>query len=198
MIIQKVASLVGPGHKVDLKNYDDLILVEFYTVSLVPTLLYLRLSPLFPFFFHLSFHTHAPLSHQILSYAKDEKCRANVIQNVCGMAVVPSDFEELKRYNLAEIFDPSPKEQPKSKKETFTANDEPVGQRRQQLETSQAVEGAEGAVSAVGEPVAESIVAEHVAVEPVTETAVAEQVAVATEPLTETAITDADVVAIEQ
>lgn len=32
-IIQKVASLVGPGHKVDLKNYDDLIVVEAYTVS---------------------------------------------------------------------------------------------------------------------------------------------------------------------
>jgi len=29
------------------------------------------------------------------------------------MSVVPSDFEELKRYNLAEIFDPTPKEQPK-------------------------------------------------------------------------------------
>lgn len=32
-IIQKVASLVGSGHKVDLKNYDDLIIVEAYTVS---------------------------------------------------------------------------------------------------------------------------------------------------------------------
>lgn len=29
------------------------------------------------------------------------------------MSVVPGDFEELKRYNLAEIFEPSPKEQPK-------------------------------------------------------------------------------------
>lgn len=29
------------------------------------------------------------------------------------MAVVPSDFEELKKYNLAEIYEPSPKEQPK-------------------------------------------------------------------------------------
>ncbi|KAL1303307.1 hypothetical protein AAFC00_006712 [Neodothiora populina] len=65
VIIQKVAAMVGHGHKVDLKNYDDLIVVEAYT-------------------------------------------------NVCGMSVVPSDFEELKRYNLAEIFSPTPKEQPKA------------------------------------------------------------------------------------
>lgn len=32
-IIQKVASMVGPGHQVDLKNPDVLILVEIYTVS---------------------------------------------------------------------------------------------------------------------------------------------------------------------
>lgn len=31
-IIQQVAKAVGPGHKVDLKNYDLLILVEVYTV----------------------------------------------------------------------------------------------------------------------------------------------------------------------
>ena len=31
------------------------------------------------------------------------------------MSVVPNDYEALKRYNLAEIFDPTPKEQPKSK-----------------------------------------------------------------------------------
>lgn len=33
------------------------------------------------------------------------------------MSVVPNDFEELKRYNLAEIFDPTPKEGPKPTKE---------------------------------------------------------------------------------
>jgi hypothetical protein len=32
-IIQKVASIVGPGHQVDLKNADLLIMVEVYTVS---------------------------------------------------------------------------------------------------------------------------------------------------------------------
>ncbi|CAD0085247.1 unnamed protein product [Aureobasidium mustum] len=32
-IIQKVASMVGPGHQVDLKNPDVLILVEIYTIE---------------------------------------------------------------------------------------------------------------------------------------------------------------------
>ena len=38
MIIQKVASLVGPGHKVDLKNYDKLIVVEAYKVTITSSL----------------------------------------------------------------------------------------------------------------------------------------------------------------
>lgn len=29
-------------------------------------------------------------------------------KNICGVSVVGSDFEELKRYNLSEIFDPTP------------------------------------------------------------------------------------------
>ena len=33
-VIRQVASVVGPGHKVDLKNPDLLIMVEIYTVSL--------------------------------------------------------------------------------------------------------------------------------------------------------------------
>ncbi|KAJ5902785.1 THUMP domain protein [Penicillium taxi] len=32
-----------------------------------------------------------------------------VVQNVIGMSVVGSDYDKLKRYNLAEIYDPSPK-----------------------------------------------------------------------------------------
>ncbi|WPG97963.1 Hypothetical protein R9X50_00074600 [Acrodontium crateriforme] len=60
-IIKQVASLVGPGHKVDLKEYDLLIVVEVY-------------------------------------------------QNICGVSVVDNNFERLKRYNVAEIFDPTPKE----------------------------------------------------------------------------------------
>ncbi len=34
-------------------------------------------------------------------------------QNVCGMSVVGSDYDLLKRYNLAEIYDPTPKEREK-------------------------------------------------------------------------------------
>jgi tRNA acetyltransferase TAN1 len=37
------------------------------------------------------------------------------VQSICGISVVPNDYEALKRYNLAEIFEPSPKEQPKKK-----------------------------------------------------------------------------------
>ncbi|KAI9680815.1 MAG: hypothetical protein M1817_004255 [Caeruleum heppii] len=56
VIIQRVAAMVGPGHQVDLKNYDLLILVEVY-------------------------------------------------KNVCGMSVVGGDYDELKKYNLAELHD---------------------------------------------------------------------------------------------
>ena len=36
-------------------------------------------------------------------------------QNMCGMSVVGSDYEELKRYNLAEIYDPTPPKQAQSR-----------------------------------------------------------------------------------
>ncbi|WEW55198.1 hypothetical protein PRK78_000627 [Emydomyces testavorans] len=62
-LIRNVARVVGPGHTVDLKNYDVLILVE-------------------------------------------------VMQNMCGMSVVEGDYEQLKRYNLAEIYHPTPRPQP--------------------------------------------------------------------------------------
>ncbi|KAH0556491.1 hypothetical protein GP486_005610 [Trichoglossum hirsutum] len=55
-IIRQVAEVIGPGHKVDLKDYDLLVLVEIF-------------------------------------------------QNICGMSVVPADFDQLRRYNLAEIYD---------------------------------------------------------------------------------------------
>ncbi|KAK3698308.1 hypothetical protein LTR37_017016 [Vermiconidia calcicola] len=58
-IIRQIATIVGPGHEVSLKDYDLLIIVEVY-------------------------------------------------QNVCGVSVLDNSFERLKRYNLAEIFDPTP------------------------------------------------------------------------------------------
>ena len=49
-VIQKVAACVGPGHVVDLKGYEVLILVEVYKVSLA---LFLFLKPLASAFFRL-------------------------------------------------------------------------------------------------------------------------------------------------
>ncbi|RMJ23341.1 THUMP domain protein [Aspergillus sp. HF37] len=57
-IIQTVAGVVGPEHRVDLKNYDAVILVD-------------------------------------------------VIQNVIGITVLGSDYDQLKRFNLAELYKPA-------------------------------------------------------------------------------------------
>ncbi|KAF3387340.1 hypothetical protein F1880_000953 [Penicillium rolfsii] len=59
-IIKTVADVVGKEHPVNLKNYDQMILVD-------------------------------------------------VCQNIIGMSVVGSDYDQLKRFNLAEIYDPAPK-----------------------------------------------------------------------------------------
>jgi hypothetical protein len=40
----------------------------------------------------------------------------NGFQNICGVSVVDHRFEELKRYNISEIFDPTPKEEVKADK----------------------------------------------------------------------------------
>ncbi|KAJ6093310.1 hypothetical protein N7486_008599 [Penicillium sp. IBT 16267x] len=44
----------------------------------------------------------------------------DVVQNVIGMSVVGSDYDQLKRFNVAEIYDPSPKgvDTPAKEKET--------------------------------------------------------------------------------
>ncbi|KAF2166214.1 hypothetical protein M409DRAFT_66703 [Zasmidium cellare ATCC 36951] len=63
-VIKQVASIVGPGHQVDLKNYELLVVVEVY-------------------------------------------------QHICGVSVVNDSFERLKRYNISEIFDPTPKDEAK-------------------------------------------------------------------------------------
>ncbi|KAL8708799.1 MAG: hypothetical protein Q9220_006360 [cf. Caloplaca sp. 1 TL-2023] len=59
-IIKRVADLVGERHKVDLTNYNHLIMVDIY-------------------------------------------------RNVLGMSVVGSDFEKLKRFNLTELHESTPK-----------------------------------------------------------------------------------------
>lgn len=37
-------------------------------------------------------------------------CTCATVQNICGMSVVRSGYEQLRRYNLAEIYDPTPKD----------------------------------------------------------------------------------------
>ena len=34
----------------------------------------------------------------------------DICQNICGVSVLDASFEKLKRFNLAEIFDPTPKD----------------------------------------------------------------------------------------
>jgi tRNA acetyltransferase TAN1 len=83
-VIKTVASIVGPGHKVDLHGYDLLIIVEIYKVlrkSLIGPLTSLLTSP-------------------------------DVQQNVVGMSVVGPDFEKLKRFNLEELRAPPSQEKP--------------------------------------------------------------------------------------
>ncbi|EFE40759.1 hypothetical protein TRV_04532 [Trichophyton verrucosum HKI 0517] len=41
----------------------------------------------------------------------------DVIQTMCGMSVVEGDYDELKRYNLSEIYSPTPRPEVKPEKE---------------------------------------------------------------------------------
>lgn len=41
-------------------------------------------------------------------------------QNIMGMSVVEGDYDQLKRYNLAELYSPTPKPQASEKKESET------------------------------------------------------------------------------
>ncbi|EMD00041.1 hypothetical protein BAUCODRAFT_363290 [Baudoinia panamericana UAMH 10762] len=79
LVIKQVAGLVGPGHIVDLKNYELLIVVELYA-------------------------------------------------NICGVSVVNNTFEDLKRFNLAEIFDPTAKEAAEEGKKTLAQSDTDANQ----------------------------------------------------------------------
>ena len=45
------------------------------------------------------------------------------MQNICGVSVVDHRFEELKRYNISEIFDPTPKEAVKEDRAEVTADE---------------------------------------------------------------------------
>ncbi|MCJ1337118.1 hypothetical protein MMC09_002397 [Bachmanniomyces sp. S44760] len=47
--------------------------------------------------------------HVVDLHGYDLLILVEIYKNVCGMSVVTGDFDRLKRYNLAEIFDPTPK-----------------------------------------------------------------------------------------
>ena len=88
-MIKTVASLVGEGHHVDLVNYDLLIVIEINKVSI-------------------------PLSPR-----NGVDVHADTCQNICGVSVIDNSFEALKRFNLAEIFDPSPRDGSKNVQNTL-------------------------------------------------------------------------------
>ncbi|KAM0715850.1 hypothetical protein Q7P37_008364 [Cladosporium fusiforme] len=96
-VINLVAGLVGQPHKVDLKNYDLLIMVEIYQQN-------------------KQFCYQSPSIARVSRADKDNFHH----QNICGVSVVDHRYEELKRYNLAEIFDPTPKDEAAVKAEGST------------------------------------------------------------------------------
>ncbi|KAF2813961.1 uncharacterized protein BDZ99DRAFT_380305 [Mytilinidion resinicola] len=49
--------------------------------------------------------------HPVDLSSPDVTILVEVYQNVCGMSVVGSDYEQLKRYNIAEIYEPTGKKQ---------------------------------------------------------------------------------------
>jgi tRNA acetyltransferase TAN1 len=88
------------------------------------------------------------------------------VQSICGISVVPNDYEALKRYNLAEIFEPSPKEQPKKKIEApkeqsaDTMNEKPDEKLetpviKEEIEVPAIAEETETSAPAVGDEVAQ-------------------------------------------
>lgn len=54
------------------------------------------------------------------------------MQSICGISVIPNDYDALKKYNLAEIFEPTPKEQPKKKIEA--AKEQPAEDVKMEVE----------------------------------------------------------------
>lgn len=73
-VIKSIANLVDPQHKVNLGAPDKVILLEIYQVR---------------------FKSASPLKAWILTCS---------MQTVCGISVVPGDWDTLKRYNLTELY----------------------------------------------------------------------------------------------
>lgn len=96
-VIKTVAAAVGSGHKVDLKDFDLLILVDIYKVRgrrLSDTGLG-------------SESARVPSLETLLGMLLRLLRRLTSSQNICGMSVVPGDYDRLKRYNVAELRNPT-------------------------------------------------------------------------------------------
>jgi tRNA acetyltransferase TAN1 len=75
MVINQVAALINnERHKVDLKKPDKVILIDIFRVRLLHDCLHLR---------------------DILTRSK---------KATCGMSVVDGDWEQLRKYNLSELY----------------------------------------------------------------------------------------------
>lgn len=90
-MIKRLADLVDNEHKVNLDNPDKVILVEIYQVRLQRPML-----------------LHWPASVRV-----DFNMSSNQKQ-VCGMSVVPGDWDKLKRFNLTELYNHKTKSNPKN------------------------------------------------------------------------------------
>ncbi|KAF3927396.1 hypothetical protein ABW21_db0205536 [Orbilia brochopaga] len=82
-IIKTVARTVGAEHKVDLKNYELLVIVEVFRAGLGGLL---------------------PIEEPKMQKARRPKVDVRGRRNICGVSVV-RDFEHYKRFNLATVLD---------------------------------------------------------------------------------------------
>lgn len=96
-----MASLIGSNHKVDLTKPEKVIIVEIYQVNTITSNDQLSVSsgrlPSGGIAFSWQFAQATCLFLSILTHF-------GVRQTICGMSVVEADWENLKRYNLTEIY----------------------------------------------------------------------------------------------
>lgn len=89
VVIKTIADVVGPEHPVDLKNYDLIILVDIVQVRLLELLT-------------------QPKKEKRRKKTKKHQARLTGTQNLISMSVAGSDYDKLKRFNLAELYNPDP------------------------------------------------------------------------------------------
>lgn len=97
-----MAALIGSNHKVDLTKPEKVIIVEIYQVN-TPIWDNVSLS-VFPSGMAFSWQSKLHDYFYLLWRHIRLLTHFGVRQTVCGMSVVEADWENLKRYNLAEIY----------------------------------------------------------------------------------------------